>query len=36
MNLIPTKDFLNMEFAHKYGIWEFLIHDLTPKHNFYI
>ena len=20
-----------MEFAYKYGIWEFLIHDLTPE-----
>ena len=20
-----------MEFAFKYGIWEFLIHDLTPE-----
>ena len=26
-----TKDFLNMEFAFKYGIWGFLIHDLTPE-----
>ena len=22
---------LNMEFALKYGIWEFLIHDLAPE-----
>ena len=26
-----TKDFLNKEFAFKYGIWESLIHDLTPE-----
>ena len=30
-----TKDFTKMEFAFKYGIWEFLIHvvlhDLTPE-----
>ena len=26
-----TKDFLNMEFTFKYGILEFLIHDLTPE-----
>ena len=29
--LFETKDFLNMEFAFKYGIWEFLIHDLTSE-----
>ena len=26
-----TNDFLNLEFAFKYVIWEFLIHDLTPE-----
>ena len=26
-----TKNFLYMEFVFKYGIWEFLIHDLTPE-----
>ena len=26
-----TNDFLNLEFAFKYGIWEFLIHGLTPE-----
>ena len=25
------KDFLDMEFALKYEIWEFLINDLTPE-----
>ena len=29
-----TKDILNMEFVFKYGIWEFLIHDFTPKTKF--
>ena len=28
---VVKKDFLNMEFAFKYGIWEFLIHNLTPE-----
>ena len=26
VNPFLTKDFLNMEFVFKYGIWEFLIH----------
>ena len=26
-----TNDLVNMEFAFKYGIWEFLIHDFTPE-----
>ena len=26
---VKTKDFLNMEFAFKYGIWEFLKSHLT-------
>ena len=30
-NLKITKDFLNMEFAFEYGIWGFLIYDLTPE-----
>ena len=29
--IAKTKDFFNVEFAFKYGIWEFLIHDLTPE-----
>ena len=28
---VKSKDSLNMEFAFKYGIWEFLILDLTPE-----
>ena len=28
---VVTKDFLNMELAFKYGIWEFLTHNLTPE-----
>ena len=27
--------FLNMEFAFKYAIWEFLIHDLTSEIQFF-
>ena len=29
--MYETKDFLNMEFAFKYGIWEFLIHVSFPE-----
>ena len=29
--IIETQDFLNMEFAWKYGIWELLRHEKIPE-----
>ena len=34
LQVLMIKDFLNKEFAFRYGIWEFLIHDLIPETQF--
>ena len=30
-HLLTSKDFLNMEFAIRYGIWEFVKHNSTSE-----